>query len=347
MVRPGALGSRRTAQPGRLTPSPTAPVRCHRGLCVAQHFAPPPVRGGNPGPAPLTNPKGSPVNAVLTAPARRMPTLQVDAPYPETCTWPVSGIRQTVLMRRRVLFGRGQLAEHLGTKLDEVPKAIDSWDAERLLTLPEADIVDQLIDEFRIDVPILDRDKIELAPLKETYGTSYNEFGEPFKIRQNIITIMVPYSGDRAVFTLRPTAYTDSPPQGVVTEYWVALHWFTAATDPQFVRKHLDLKIDELARWLDWSRGDVAGYNQRIEQLVPWLVQGRRAALLASRNLESSLGFTVSKRPDADDYTVPLVRTKIRAKLAASPAAEPFEPEWVLADADYEEALRVLRTRQL
>ncbi|ALV39157.1 hypothetical protein [Streptomyces sp. CdTB01] len=246
-------------------------------------------------------------------------------------------------MRRRVLFSRGQLAEHLATKLDEVPEAIDFWNADRFLTLPEADITDQLIDSFRIDVPTLDRDKIELAPLRETYGTVYNEFGEPVKIRQSIITLMIPYSGDRAVFTLRPTAYTDSPPEGVVADDGVLLHWVTGATDPPFVRKHLDLKIDELARWLDWARSDVVGYNQRIGQLVPWLVQGRRAMLLASRNLESSLGFPISRRPDADKYTVPLIRKKISAKPTASAAAEPFEPEWVLADADYEEALRVLQ----
>ncbi|MEV7004382.1 hypothetical protein AB0N62_43235 [Streptomyces sp. NPDC093982] len=41
-------------------------------------------------------------------------------------------------------------------------------------------------------------------------------------------------------------------------------------------------------------------------------MQARKQALLASRNLEASLGFPIRKRTDAHTYEVPLVRKKIK-----------------------------------
>jgi hypothetical protein len=69
-------------------------------------------------------------------------------------------------------------------------------------------------------------------------------------------------------------------------------------------------------------------------------VARRKAVILANRNLESSIGYPVIKRPDAASYAVPVRRKKI--DFPRLPSAGPFRPEPAIAEAHYEEALRVL-----
>ncbi|ATW50842.1 hypothetical protein [Streptomyces peucetius] len=240
------------------------------------------------------------------------------------------------------LFNHGHLRDHLHNQLGKITQVVDAWDAETLLTTPEADIIEDLTNDFRITMPTLNREDVEIEPLKESYGV-VEHFGDSIKVRQNTITMLIPYTGDRVVFTLQPNTYTTPAPQGTVTDTEVTLVWSGQSTDQDFVRRALDQKITELTKWLDWARGEINGYNQQIEQVIPQRVHARKKALLASRNLEASLGFPIRKRKDAKTYEVPLIRKKIKTESVEASADASFRPEPVLADADYEDALRVLK----
>lgn len=239
------------------------------------------------------------------------------------------------------LFSSGTLRDYLHKKIQNVTQAVDGWDPEKLLMTPEADLVEELTNDFRIVVPTLDREGAGIEPLKQGYGVA-ERFGDSFRVAQNTVTLLVPYSGDRAIFALRPNPHMDPGPQGSVTETEVRLVWTGQSTDHEFVRRALDERIGEITKCLDWARANVNGYNSMIEQVIPQRVHVRKQALLASRNLEASLGFPIRKRQDAKTYEVPLVRKKIETESAGPSTGTSFEPEPVLADADYEEALRVL-----
>jgi hypothetical protein len=55
-------------------------------------------------------------------------------------------------------------------------------------------------------------------------------------------------------------------------------------------------------------------------------------------------GFPIRRRPDANSYSVPIKRRKLQpVRPPRRPARAPFRPEPVMAHADYEAALAVLR----
>ena len=76
--------------------------------------------------------------------------------------------------------------------------------------------------------------------------------------------------------------------------------------------------------------------------LVSSSLAARKAQLLADRQLEAGLGFPVRQRPDATKYAVPVTRRKIDTPPCPA-ASGPFQPEPVLPQAQYEQALAVLR----
>ncbi|WP_327749803.1 hypothetical protein [Streptomyces europaeiscabiei] len=240
------------------------------------------------------------------------------------------------------LFSSGPLRDHLHKNLQQITRAVDAWDPEKLLMTPESDIIEELTNDFRIVVPTLDREAVGIEPLKQGYGV-VERLGDSFRVAQNTVTLLIPYTGHRAIFTLQPNPHMAPGPQGTLTDTEVRLLWTGQSTDHEFVRRALDERISEITKCLDWARANVSGYNSQIEQVIPQRVHARKQALLASRNLEASLGFPIRKRQDAKTYEVPLVRKKIRTESVEPSTDASFKPEPVLADADYEDALRVLK----
>jgi len=63
---------------------------------------------------------------------------------------------------------------------------------------------------------------------------------------------------------------------------------------------------------------------------------------MADRRLQASLGFPAPPRAEAPQFAVPVARRKIET-LRRPAANAPSQPEWVLPEAQYEQALTVLR----
>jgi hypothetical protein len=89
----------------------------------------------------------------------------------------------------------------------------------------------------------------------------------------------------------------------------------------------------------------VRSYNQTAVQRIASEVQARKVRVLANRNIQASLGFPMRERPDAATYSVPIKRKKIVPRPTAA-ATEPFRPEPVLHEGQYEAALEVLRNQR-
>jgi hypothetical protein len=140
-----------------------------------------------------------------------------------------------------------------------------------------------------------------------------------------------------------------NPPQGTVVDGELRVTWVgqgAGGADAAGVRANLDAVLDKIEQGLSWCQNDIDAHNQTIRATTPGLVAERRAKLLRDRELEAALGFPVQRRSDAASYAVPMRRHRIAP--AASPRPRPtlrgpFQPEPMLAEADYEAALGVLR----
>lgn len=89
-------------------------------------------------------------------------------------------------------------------------------------------------------------------------------------------------------------------------------------------------------------QGDICAHQGEIESTLSWLVADRRAQLLSDRQLNTSIGFPVKRRGDAETYTIPIRRTRLAVRATSKTPARRFTPEPALADDDYEAALAVL-----
>jgi hypothetical protein len=229
----------------------------------------------------------------------------------------------------------------------EALRAVEEWDADQLLATAEADVIDYLADKYSVTCPVLDRDRIEQLPVSEdvrTVGTMFTGFsGDTIQYRMTKIVVVVPFTGDKDVFRLHPSR-SGALPRAQVREGELRLTWTgdpQAGMDAAAIRRHFDGEIDNIDRTLSASRSEIDHYNAALRTAITSAVAQRRAKLLADRQLEASLGFPVRQRPDASQFSVPVARRKVEPRRPT--ATGPFQPEPVLPEAQYEQALVVLR----
>ncbi|WP_073818546.1 hypothetical protein [Kitasatospora sp. CB01950] len=246
------------------------------------------------------------------------------------------------MTRPGLLFNDGDLAEVLHRRITQIRGAVEAWDEDRLLSISDADIVDALRERFLAEAPTLQRDGTVSEGMREETFT-VREFGEDAMIRQNVFTIAIPFTGERILFSLCPSTRSFSPPAGEVGASELKLSWRGQGRDHQKIKQSLDRQTAVVEGWLEWARTQIGQHNLAVETTLANAVRNRKAAILANRGVEEFLGFPIRRRPDAATYAVPVTRRRIdTAARADTSAAAPFRPEPALADASYEDAIRVL-----
>jgi hypothetical protein len=166
--------------------------------------------------------------------------------------------------------------------------------------------------------------------------------------RVTIVTA-VPFDGDSEIFDLCLSRPFVGRPDAQLGKGELRLRWagrIQASADPARiqakVRRYFDSQLGKVEKCLSLCRGDIARHNARLRELVSSVIAERKAGLMADRRLEASLGFPAPPRAEAPQFAVPVARRKIET-LRRPAANAPSQPEWVLPEAQYEQALTVLR----
>lgn len=166
--------------------------------------------------------------------------------------------------------------------------------------------MDELLGEAMAQCPSVARDRIWMPQASEVTLT-FERFGDIVERRVTSFIFVVPFEGEAAVFTFRPSTYRPSGQRAVGLEEQ-AFH--LAVDNPVGGGGGVLLRFGEqlagVEEHLGWSRQQVEQHNQQMRAQVPGMVSRRRAELLATRNVQAEIGFPIRRRPDAD--SVPIKR---------------------------------------
>jgi hypothetical protein len=243
-----------------------------------------------------------------------------------------------------VLFSNNHLDSALDATIKKVTDLLDQWDHDAHLNAAQTDVAEELTAEATVECPRLLRDQAWMLPMSEVVQTFTNYAGDVER-RVPQLTLVVPFEGDKEVFRLRPRQFTCNPPRvETLGDHELRLTREGDFSDPLQAQAFFNAQLDEIDKWLAWSREQVDDHNAKVRRTVPGLVSRRRLYLRSTRDMQAAIGFPVRHRADADTYTVPIKRRKLQpVRPPSGQGSTAFQPEPVMADADYEAALAVLR----
>ena len=112
--------------------------------------------------------------------------------------------------------------------------------------------------------------------------------------------------------------------------------------DADRLRAKIDSDLTEIKNALAYLKASAAKLDTALGGDARLRIEARKAKLLKDRNLIGDLGFNLKERAGSPrTYAAPAVRRKI-APAPPAAAAEPYKPEPILPDSDYENILVIL-----
>jgi hypothetical protein len=243
--------------------------------------------------------------------------------------------------QNEILFFKADISAVVDARLRSATGEIQQIDPDRLLNTPVDDLVAYVSEKYGMEVPVLRRDQAVLDEPQETV-VEINDYGRQIRVPATLLTLTVPFDGEREMFFVRPSTFDLGPPRAAVTNDSLVLRLTVRNSEQDRVKDTLNGALNDIERYLGWQMSAIEGLNSNLPTQARQTIEARKERLLRDRNLVSSLGFAVKPRENVPlTYTAPQVRRKIEPKLPPAPTT-PFKPEPVLQEDHYDHILGVM-----
>jgi len=248
------------------------------------------------------------------------------------------------------LFNKSRIFDVVQRQTESVKARVAGIAAQILLNAGEHDLVQTLISEFRFDVPSLKEGDIYIASSGETkVDVSRDPMrmipdrSRPFYIAGNETVIAVPFEGDAGFFRVQPQMYTMNPPRAEIGKGELLLTYVSPNPDAEAIKREYQQVVNTIKEYLRSLSESAVQFNQQLEGLVTSQLKSRKDRLLKDAGMTAQLGLPMKKREGLPTtYSVPVTRRIPTIEQITVTGA--FKPEPSLANNDYEEILRIIKS---
>jgi hypothetical protein len=252
-------------------------------------------------------------------------------------------------MSQGYLFAKGDIYSIVQKQTDALKEAVQKIPSPTLLGASEQDLILSLVEEYRLNVPVLQEEDIHIADSGETkVDVSRDPMrmimdrSRPFHVPGTRIVIAVPFTGDANFFYVRPQIYTLNPPQGEITKGEILLTYLQTQQDAAAIKREYQAAVASIGNYLKSLGESASQFNNQLEGLVTQQVSARKVRLLKDAGMVSALGLPMKKREGVTaTYAVPVKRKVPRIEQLQ--VSEAFTPEPALNMQDYEEILGIMK----
>jgi hypothetical protein len=253
-------------------------------------------------------------------------------------------------MPKNYLFRNMSIFDVLEYQKRAINEEVHKLDPDYLLGVSEQDLVASLIDQFRMNVPVLKEDEIYVAdhgdtridvsqdPARLIYDRSYSHY-----VTGTRTIIAVPFEGDASFFAIQPQTYTLTPPVAAIEHSELRLTYQKLNQDGQALKREYQATVDSIRMCLGSLASSAKTFNDQLPSLVNQAVSQRKQKLLRDAGMVSSLGLQIKRREGAvATYSAPIQRRQPRVERPKVNVGA-FKPEPTLPEEEYEFILSILK----
>src|SRR4030095_6105775 len=163
-------------------------------------------------------------------------------------------------MSDELLFNQGDIFSVIQAHTESLKKKIQSIAANTLLNASEQDLIQAVVEEFRLNVPVIKDDELYIAHAGETQVDVsrdpmrrffYDAHSGPAYVPGNKTVIAVPFDGDSGFFKIRPQSYTLNPPRGEITKNEILLTYVRTDQNGEAIKQEYQRTVASIKQYLD------------------------------------------------------------------------------------------------
>lgn len=252
--------------------------------------------------------------------------------------------------RVNYLFSDTDISSVVTHRRSQISAEIAGLDKNRILNSSIEDLCSYIVEKFSLETPTLRIDEAEVDQREGEItihdGFRYGREG-PFTVIGTIVELSIPFSGDAALFKVRPDTFTSMTPYADLKSSSLVISISGRDMKQDQVKGDIDRQLSAINQYLDWQRKTTQGFNARIREEARTQIEARRSKLLADQNLVSGLGFAIKQREGMPrTYSAPIKRKIIEPRLPPA-SVKSYAPEPTLPDADYQNILEIINNMAL
>lgn len=250
-----------------------------------------------------------------------------------------------------MLFNNISVLEVLPNQERQIKAKIQSLPPDYVLNASEEDLVASLADEYTLDVPVLDEAGIQIDHGEHQIDVSRDPMRfipdptRPFYVAGTRLTFIIPFTGDANLLRVQPQNFIYSLAGSNVEVVGSEIHVTYAAANlnAEGAKREFDNELRQIKQNLGNLKAAIDRHNAGLTQVIGTHIRQRKTKLLADANLAAAIGFPIKRRDGSPaTYAVPVQKRRPKIERPASPSG-PFQPEPVLAMAEYDDILGIVR----
>jgi len=247
--------------------------------------------------------------------------------------------------RRKPLFSEQDGQATLRALVQQAEAEVDSLSEEQIRSTDPDALVQYFVDKYHADVPTLDLDNVAASDHEQDI-----EVEDPFgrgrmRVKGSAFEFEIPFSGNGAIFRMRPNSYDYGPPYAEIRGQSVCFSIVDRELTQDRIRREFETIRDSIQKYLAWHREIWQTLDGQIATAVRTRIEQRRVRLQKQNTLAgglATLGIKLKeKASDPKTYVAPAIRQRIRPTLPPMKVATPPDP--TLDQAQYESILALLR----
>jgi hypothetical protein len=253
--------------------------------------------------------------------------------------------------RDHTLFSRGDLHATLENVTQRIVEDVEQTPEDHLLHADEEEWVAALVERRRLDVPKLGEPsmdpprEIQVDVSRETQSRWIDDPSTPTYIPGYRVTVHIPFTGDGAIFLLRPSTFSLSPPRAEVGQGELLDVVEYPHDRPVNIRGRAERLIQELESNLRHAQDDIERYNQTLERKARDAITQRRERIKRNYEHLQATGLPVrSSGQSAKTYIADAIVRRPAPVLPSTPTSAPIALEPVLGDDVFEHILGIIRS---
>jgi hypothetical protein len=243
----------------------------------------------------------------------------------------------------------------LGTFLALVENTVQEIMAlqnEYVMKASQAELEDYFIGRVTISPLVLRANEYHIEKHEGTKVNVTGDFrratfrGEDAFVRGTKIDIGIPFEGDPHLFRVSASTFSMSPYPEITIKGDVVVFsviFPDDSADPKRLRKEIDQQVALLRKAVEYIQRDIENHNATAPQRIRSAITAKRGLASSATGAVAALGIPIKQRDQPPTFTIPTRRRPSPVNRPKVPTA-PYQPEPVLAEAEYQHILSVMRS---
>jgi hypothetical protein len=254
-----------------------------------------------------------------------------------------------------VAFGGGDLSATLRALVDRTIREIRELDNDYVCKSSPAELEEHFVSKTVVGEPRLDAADVAIVGQEGTKVDVSNDIlrggsldGSPVYTKGTRLRLAIPYEGDAELLQLRPSTFSLHHPEIEFSGGQVILecHFLDDDPQPERVKAEIQSEVRSLDQNISNIRSQVAIHNASVRQRIQDALYHKRIDAEKAIGAIVALGIPIKLKDQPATYVIPARRRPAPVRLPPV-AAGAYEPEPVLAEAEYQHILQIIKSMSL